>query len=323
MTDLIIKEKIIKTLLESPKTTGEIAIELGYIDDKGHGKYNIINPDLNILKQYGFIHGSKQKIKRPGAPATTYDIVYEISALSKILEKYPILISNLQRNTIISNMLVKKQQWLANPNLPKEGDLHYDIYCKKQWLEKLDLLRERDLQKHYDDDFKTGLTSLTIAGTLEEEIINFKLFLKFSPTFFKMCLMSSPGELLKIILNLDRRPISEYFVHYAERINLVTTPLEPLPNQPIVVSRFDFSNGRPLYTLIRACIFTDTLTKKDDDGVKYGFMQLDNFVQPNKIDEARNKIKYENESTKCVFFEMEPWGFMNIDKILAEIGVPK
>lgn len=318
MIDLTIKKKIIKTLLESPKTTGEIAIELGYIDDKGHGKYNIIKPDLNTLERYGFIHGSKKKIKSPGAPATTYDIVYEISALSKILEKYSILISDLQRNNIVSNMLVKKQQWLANPNLPKEEDLHYDIYCKQQGLEKLDLLREEDLQKHYGDDFKTGLTSLTIAGTFKEEIINFKLFLKFSPTFFKMCLMLSPGELLKIILNLDRRPVSEYFMHCEEPINLVTTPLEPPPNQPIVVSRFDFSNGRPLYTLIRACIFTDILTKKDDDGVKYVFVQMD------KRDEALIKIKHENDSTntKYVFFEMEPWGIMNIDKILAEIDKP-
>jgi hypothetical protein len=36
-------------------------------------------------------------------------------------------------------------------------------------------------------------------------------------------------------------------------------------------------------------------------------------------DEARIKIKLENDSTKCVFFETEPWSFINIDKILAEI----
>ena len=45
------KIKILKTLLESPRTTGEIAIELGYIDDKGYGRYNVVNPDLQTLAQ--------------------------------------------------------------------------------------------------------------------------------------------------------------------------------------------------------------------------------------------------------------------------------
>ncbi|MGB8218538.1 MAG: hypothetical protein WCE94_14670 [Candidatus Methanoperedens sp.] len=316
MDDLTIKEKILKSLLESPKTTGKIALELGYVDKKTkYPRYNIINSDLNTLESYGFIHRVPSNQKSPGAPATTFDVVYEISALSKILEKYPVLISDLQKNIIVSNLLVKKQQWLANPNLPKEEDLKqlYDIDCKQQWLAKLNLLREEDLQKLRIIYSRQQLEVNPNPSTLEEEIINFKLFLKFSPTFFKMCLMSSPEELLRIILSLDRRPVSEYPMNSAEYINLVTPHLEPPANQPIWVNRFEFSNGRPLYTLIRACIFTDTLTNKDKDDVKYAFVQQD------KIDEAHIKIKNENDGTKYVLFEMEYWGFRHIDKILAEI----
>jgi len=100
-----IKEKILKTLLESPKTTGKIAIELGYIDKNGYGRYNIIKPDLNTLEQYGFIHRIESDKKTAGAPATTYDIVYEISFLRKILEKYPLLSSDLQKSERIISIL--------------------------------------------------------------------------------------------------------------------------------------------------------------------------------------------------------------------------
>lgn len=106
MNDLTIKEKILKTLLESPKTTGKIAIELGYIDKNGHGRYNIIKPDLNTLKQYGFIHSFKSK-KSVGAPATTYEIVYEIESLKRIIDKYPPLISDLQKSDKIISMLAE------------------------------------------------------------------------------------------------------------------------------------------------------------------------------------------------------------------------
>ncbi len=105
MDELTIKDKILKTLLESPKTTGEIAMELGYIDEKGHGRYNIIGSDLNTLEQYGFIHRIEKKEKRPGAPATTYDIVYKYDHLRKILKKYPFLISDLQKSDKILSML--------------------------------------------------------------------------------------------------------------------------------------------------------------------------------------------------------------------------
>ncbi len=269
MSDLTVKEKILKALLQSPKTTGEIATKLELIDEKtGYPRYNMIKPDLNTLEQYGYIHRIEQKKKSSGAPATTYDIVYEISSLKKILEKYPSLLSDLQKNNVISNMLLKEQQWLLNPNM------------------------------------------------LKEEIINFKFFLKFSPTFFKIGLTSSRGELLKVIINLNRHlklNFANYHMYDEEYINLVTQPLKPEPNKPpVVVSRFDFGDG-PLYTLFHACMLTDNLYKKDDDGVKYVIEYMD------KIDKALIKIQNENDGTKYIFFEDDNCCFEDIDKVIAKI----
>lgn len=269
MNDLTIKEKILMSLLEFPKTTGNIALELGYFNEKTkYPRYNVIKSDLNTLESYGFIHRIPSNQKSPGAPAKTYNIVYKIPILRKILEKYPSLISYFQKNNVISNMLLKEHQWLFNPNM------------------------------------------------LREAIINFKLFLNFSPTFFKICLMSSSGELLKVIINLNchlKLDFTNYHMYDEEYINLVTKPLKLEPNKPpLVVNRFDFGDG-PLYILFHSCILTDNLYKKDDDGVKYVIEDM------NKIDKALIKIQNENDGTKYIFFEDDNCWFEDIDKVIDKV----
>ena len=54
---------ILETLLESPKTTGEIAKALGKIDKNGNGKYNVVVDDLKRLKKLGFISSKIEKKK--------------------------------------------------------------------------------------------------------------------------------------------------------------------------------------------------------------------------------------------------------------------
>ncbi len=106
MNKLRVNEKILKTLLESPKTTGEIATKLELIDRKtGYPRYNMVKPSLNTLYRYGYIHRTKKEEKRSGAPATTYDIVYEISVLREILKKYPSLIPDLQKSDKIIGLI--------------------------------------------------------------------------------------------------------------------------------------------------------------------------------------------------------------------------
>lgn len=99
------KIKILKTLLESPKTTGQIAIALDYKDNKGHGIYKNIISDLKTLGQYGFIYEFKSNKKTVGAPPTTYDIVYSIEKIAGILQKYPSLSLHLYNNEKVGVLL--------------------------------------------------------------------------------------------------------------------------------------------------------------------------------------------------------------------------
>ena len=104
-TVMSVKERIIRTLLISPKSTNEIAMALGNEDKK----YNAVDKDLKTLQSGGFIHYKKIKIPgKTGPVAKTYDIVYEIQHLRALLIKYPSLISDMQKNDEIISLLVDK-----------------------------------------------------------------------------------------------------------------------------------------------------------------------------------------------------------------------
>lgn len=98
-------------LLEAPKKTGKIAKELGYADDKGYGDYKIVKPSLKTLEQIGFIRSidPDTNVKTPGAPGTTYDLVWGISILREMFKKYPLLVSYFQNNERVISVFVSEQ----------------------------------------------------------------------------------------------------------------------------------------------------------------------------------------------------------------------
>src|SRR5659263_693 len=165
------KIKILKTLLESPKTTGNIAIALGYKDDKGHGKYNNVTPDLKTLSQKKIIHTIESK-KTVGAPGTTYDINYDISVLRELLKKYPSIVPDLQKNDKILDML--------QDNHPEFRGLDIELFSPE-------MLR---------DVFKNNpIINPFIKAQNEAAKGDFKKYLGESPTFFKMCLLNDSEHL--------------------------------------------------------------------------------------------------------------------------------
>jgi hypothetical protein len=189
MKDSTNKIKILKILLESPKTTGEIAIELGYLDKKGHGKYNIINSDLKTLTQYGFIHRFAEKKKRPGAPATTYDIVYELSVLRELLKKYPLLISDLQKSDKI-RALIGREFYKDLPRIKEyEDEVNFfsrlligsPTFFKLVLSTPENVLSERfiSIYAHTPDGIYRGIVEQSIEKSREE--MGFKKTMKFFP----------------------------------------------------------------------------------------------------------------------------------------------
>lgn len=111
-----IKQKILQTLISNgPKKTGQIAKELGYIDKKtGYGQYNVIKPDCNKLVNDKHIHEIEPVIKTRGNPGTTYDIIYKMDNLKKLLNEYHSLLQDLQANDKIRSMILEKFNYFKN-----------------------------------------------------------------------------------------------------------------------------------------------------------------------------------------------------------------
>lgn len=151
--------KILKTLLGSPKTTGEIAINLGYIDNNVYGNYKIIGGDLKKLKSKDYIHTIPTFKKSHGKPPITYDIVYEIRAIRTIFKEYPLLRTDLQKCDKILSMLINE---------------HFSVFEEKIKQTPTDRAKEK---------LKTS----------------FKEKLAMSLCFFELCLNNTPYQLKRKI----------------------------------------------------------------------------------------------------------------------------
>ena len=215
-----IEQKIFKTLLESPKTTGEIVRALGYKKTEYHN----VTPALNRLKSAGYIHGEILKEKsRKGQPPTIYNIILEISTLNKILDKYQLITSYLQKNDKILSLVVETHFWLIdykkknaehNKRLEDETglnmcdkcleNLHEPTQCgfdDKQRQECLELSKNPEPPILINQDVETlakegGEFLKRFAESVQNELkIEFKNRLRISPYFFRVCLTNTPEEL--------------------------------------------------------------------------------------------------------------------------------
>jgi hypothetical protein len=104
------QQLILSSLLESSKTTRQLALELKYVNKKKKGipGYSTIKDDLDKLKNEKYIEGNKVKSGKPGAPATLYSIIFSIPNLIHILERYPDLISKMQKNDSICENIFRE-----------------------------------------------------------------------------------------------------------------------------------------------------------------------------------------------------------------------
>lgn len=92
---------ILDSLLESPKTTGELAKGRGYSNPDGTPCYKIIGRDLERLTENGLIEGKKVKLRKTGAYPMLYSIVFSIPNFKNMFEKYKYLRPKMQKNAVV------------------------------------------------------------------------------------------------------------------------------------------------------------------------------------------------------------------------------
>lgn len=188
------KGEILQKLLESPKTTSEIALSLKCVDEKGKPKYNNIYDDLKDLEDKAFIlSNAMPKSGVPGVPGTKYTIHYEMSCLKILLTKFPFLIEDYQLNNHISSMLLKQHAllWFFYFNSPEFEDM---------------------LKENPDTD---------VEALINDVMDDFRSKLETSKTFFKICFLNDTERILSIFT----RMYWEYFKEDVSNTSIVNEGL--------------------------------------------------------------------------------------------------
>lgn len=95
-----VKRKILLSLLNGEKSTGELAKDLGYVDKRGIPQYKNVEKQLNSLRKEQLV-GGKKKRGTVGAPRTYWRITSLFKAVERLLlSPDEIIQSNIYRQQI-------------------------------------------------------------------------------------------------------------------------------------------------------------------------------------------------------------------------------
>lgn len=129
------KGRMLVRLLDSSKTTAELAIELGYVKADGIARYNVIVRDLHRLVKDGYVKSEKKrKEMKAGNIPTLYSIDLNIQNLRNLLEEYPYLISSMRRSESVLESILSEHSDLILILSKDKSQEHIDKVKLKEML---------------------------------------------------------------------------------------------------------------------------------------------------------------------------------------------
>jgi predicted transcriptional regulator len=200
------KELILGSLLVSPKTTGQLACELNYVNTKGIAGYSTIRKDLQDLVENGYIEGEKVKSGKLGIPPTLYSTVLNIQNLKPILEEYPRLMPKMQKNASISkNILSHYSDIIYGSNdseyystLGKNGNEGRSIESRELFIHAM-----YSFSDPLSDSLKKDWEENSGDKLFENTKRDFEKKLQLSPEFFRLFLTNDKNKLMMDIKQLS------------------------------------------------------------------------------------------------------------------------
>lgn len=225
------KGKILKTLLESPKRTGEIVTALRYHERAYHN----VDDDLSELVTDRIIRIIETVKKTVGRPGTTYDIVYNRNNLQKIFEEYPSLLPDLQKNESVINLILAEHKWFT------------DKYCETT------LLRDVKLPDYLKVDPKKVFIPFRMIKSFHSDL---KEKLQTSSSFFELFVNNS-SDALKIS--------SAIIIFIAIQTETLARESENLARESDIII------NSVLDTIYETCVLSDMLNgdERCDKGIIY------------------------------------------------------
>lgn len=180
------KGKILGILLESSKTSAELAHELGYVNSEGSARYNIINKDLKKLVECEYLKSKKVKKGQFGNIPTSYYINFDIQNLRNILIEYPYLISKMQKEELVLEAIFRE---------------HSNLICRI-----------------IEEEFEEQSENIKVIIRIDKEIL--KKRLQLSTEFFKFILINDEYKLTYYLKVLAENFNQNTSMMYSLRDNL-------------------------------------------------------------------------------------------------------
>lgn len=199
MVKTTIKEKILQRLIEAPKTTADLAKELGFFwqrkkcPQKKVPEYDMVYKELKALESKGYIKGEKKKRSTAsGNIPTEYQIVVDISSLVKMVKEYNSLVNELQKNDDVLNALVERHKLMLNENTLTIMLNILGPSIDQNMLQEIGNLYEGNRQRFTEE----GLAH------------DFKNKLRTSLSFFNYCLENSTSHIMEVGGLLAKKKLS-------------------------------------------------------------------------------------------------------------------
>ncbi|WP_292388747.1 winged helix-turn-helix domain-containing protein [Methanosarcina sp. UBA5] len=177
------KGKILDLLLDSPKTTAELAHELGYVNSEGIARYNVIDKDLKKLVENRYLKSVKvKKEQKSGNTPTLYSINFSIQNLRAMIEDYPFLTSKMKRNDIVLEAIFSECSNFIRSNkykyeINQNKDEHKRIFCDFSFvIDKEDLKKRSQLSEEFfklfliNDTDQLAFHTWVLAKTFNENL---------------------------------------------------------------------------------------------------------------------------------------------------------
>jgi hypothetical protein len=269
------QEKILGMLFKSPKTTTELANELGYVDSKGTARYNMIKDDLDKLIAREYIESKKEKLKKTGRTPTQYSINYNIINLRKILDDYPNLIGDMQENDSVLETIIQAHSGSAYSTT----DEIYIEQSTEQIIEQ-DIINATD-EKLIEQSTEQIIELYPIPNFgLKKNSEDLKKKLKLSHEFFKLHLSNETDYLSESIEQLAQTLCDEWYSTY--------WTIKTSPTRTIHVRKTIYKDEMAF----KACVSSDVLHQRSNaEAIEY-VKQLVNEVPYHQIEKW--KKYYEN-----------------------------
>lgn len=258
------KGKILDILFDSPKTTAELAHELGYVNSEGNALYNVIDKDLKKLVENKYLKRAKvKKEPKSGNTPTLYSINFSVQKLRNMIKEYPYLISKMRRNDSVLEAILNQYSNCRYLNIEK---YKINVNIKKHKINE-------NIEKHKINENIEKHKKIYHIFCIAIDKEDLKKRSHLSEEFFKLILINNTDQLAFHTWILANTFNENLNTKYYNKENNLNDKIVNLDNEP---TKQEINFG--LDVAFKACVVKDIMDGKSNTNAIEYLSQMESKV---------------------------------------------